>query len=86
MNKETKTVEVRPNKFEPLSERLLERSDGDTEVAGFFHCLGKALGKEDNHVDSKYLKANAPETQTSSIGTIARNASHKIQLKKDDEA
>ncbi len=51
MNNETKTVEVRPDEFEPLSERLLERRDLDTEVEGFFHCLGKGLGKEDNHVD-----------------------------------
>ncbi|USD59070.1 hypothetical protein J4N45_11060 [Vibrio sp. SCSIO 43140] len=64
-NEDTKIVEVRPNEFEPLSESLLERCDGDTEVAGFFHCVGKVLSKEDNHVDSKYLKSNVPEPEAS---------------------
>ncbi|AIW22350.1 MULTISPECIES: hypothetical protein [Vibrio] len=62
MSKNTNhTVEVRPNHFEPMSDELVKRCDGDTEMAGFFHCLGVALRPTDNQVDSKHLKANLPE-------------------------
>lgn len=55
------TVEVRPNHFETITEELIMRCDGDTEMAGFFHCLSVALRPTDNQVNSKYLKANLPE-------------------------
>lgn len=54
-------VEVRPGVFEKMSPKLMERSDNDPEIAGFFHCVGKALGSEDNVVDSKFLRANTPD-------------------------
>lgn len=59
--KAANTVEVRPNHFEEMTDALVERCDGDLEMAGFFHCLGRALAPTDNQVDSKYLKANLPE-------------------------
>lgn len=51
-------VEVRPNEFEAMSNKLVDSCKGDTDIAGFFHCLGKALGSKDNKVDSKYLKTH----------------------------
>jgi len=59
-SKDENLVEVNPGQFEKMSDTLIERSDGDKNIAGFFHCLGKAMGKEDNKVNSKFLSANQP--------------------------
>lgn len=63
MSEETnETVEIRPGEHEAMSEALLERCDGNSETAGFFHSLGAAIGGK--AVDNKYLRSNTPDLKS----------------------
>lgn len=54
MNDAQNLVELSPGVFEPMSNNLIDRCNGNLHTAGFFHSLGRALGGES--VNNRYLK------------------------------